>query len=148
MSPMAHLFDDCAKPLTCKYESWIQSSFVETIPTMKFSHPILSCKVLNSWTIDGSSPVHLMQEISPLLWAYFKMTEMRSGCISFSFIHLESSFTNCKNASMRPTSGQWRMCVHVSSHNWQLGQVDSWPSWCAKNFIVPAIPRTCFEAQT
>jgi hypothetical protein len=42
MSPVAHLSDDCAEHLTCKYESLMQRNFVEIIPTMKFSSdPIL-----------------------------------------------------------------------------------------------------------
>ncbi len=128
MSPVAHLSDDRAEPLTHKYESWIQKSFTETIPTMKFPHPILSCEIAKSRTIDGNSPAHLMQEISPLPRAYSEMPVTRSGCVLFSFIHLESSPTNYENASVRPAFGQRAMYPHVSSHDRQLGQVESWPS--------------------
>ena len=124
------------------------SNFVEIIPTMKFPHPILSCKIVNSWTIDGRSPTHSTQEVSPRPSAYSEMTETRSGCVSFSLIHLVSSTTDCENASVRPAYGQRAMCAHVFSHDRQLGHVGSRPSWCVRNFIVPAIPRTCLAAQT
>ncbi len=146
MSLVAHFPDDPIEPLTHKYKSWMLSNFSEINPIIKLSHPILSCKVANSQTNDNRSPVPSMQVALPCPWTYFEMTVARSGCVSFIRIHQESPATASKNASVRPALRQRAMWVHVSLHAWQLVQVGSCPSWCARNFIVPAIPSMCFAA--
>lgn len=54
-------------------------------------------------------------------------------------------FVDCVNASALPILRHWAICVHVLAQSWQLEHSGLLPFWCAKNFILPATPKTCLQ---
>jgi hypothetical protein len=51
-------------------------------------------------------------------------------------------------ASVQPDSGHQATCLQVLTLVLQLGHSGHLLFWWANNFIVPAMPRLCFAAQS
>ncbi len=94
----------------------------------------------------GYSSAQAIQETCPWPRTYVEMTALTSGWVTFSDIQEVMQAMDCSKATVRPASGHTATCRQVSSLARQLGQLQSRPSWCDRNFIMPAIPNTCFDA--
>jgi hypothetical protein len=92
------------------------------------------------------STEHSTQVTVPLPRRHHRIRSFRSGCVRFASSHASILCVNCANAVARPTSGHCAMCLHISLQLLQLGHRGLLPSWCERNIIVPATPRTCFAA--
>ncbi len=89
---------------------------------------------------------HSRHVIVPFLLKYWINRSDRLGCVWWAAIHLSTSCIDCINAAARPISGKCAMFLHVSLHSRQLGHNGFLSTWYARNYIVPAIPKTCFDA--
>jgi hypothetical protein len=117
---------------------------------MNPSQPMTSCDAANSWMMCGrfNSSEHSEHVTEPLPQRYRRRRDCKSGWVLFFLSHSSIVCADCSNASVLPSSGHLVTCEHDSMQQLQLGHIGLLPSWCARNFMVPAIPRTCFAAQT
>ena len=134
-------------PAVWKCALWMASSLCETIPIMKLSQPITSCAAAYSQRIGGRlRPLAHSRHIVVLQpHKYLRSKTFTLECVPKVSIQFSTVFVNSWRAAARPTSWQWAMCLHVLSHSWQLGHRGLRPPWCNRNFIVPAMPRTCLD---
>ncbi len=148
MKPVIHrvAWNDELLLVKCKLCIW--RSLDETMPTTKLSHPMTSCDLANSWKLCGRlrANEHSTHVNEPRPQRYLRRRDCRSGCVFWSPSHYSTPCMDCVNAATRPILGQWAIWVHVFPQSWQLGHNGLLPSWCTKNFIVPAISRTFFAA--
>ncbi len=112
--------------------------------------PTTSCDTANYWRMWGKlrSTEHLKQKIVPLPLSQQSRRRFKSGCVQFLSSHASTPCIGCTNAAVLPSSGHCAMCMHVSLHTRQLGHNGLLLSWFTRYFIVPAIHRTCFAAQS
>ena len=116
----------------------------------KLSHPIMSCAVAYSRRIGGRSRLlaHSRHVVVPRPRKYLRSKAFALRCVPEVSIHFLTTFVDSWNAASWYTSGQQAMCLHVSLHSWQLGHRGLRPSWCDRNSMVPATPRTCLDAHS
>jgi hypothetical protein len=114
------------------------------------SQQMMSCDAANSWMMcwRSDSLEHSEHFVEPLPQRYRRRRDCKSGWVLFFSSHCSIICADCSNASVLPTSGHLSTCEHDSTQKLQLGHIGLLSSWCARNFIVPAIPRTCLAAQT
>ncbi len=110
----------------------------------------ISCDSANSWIICGRfrAVEQLEHKRVPLPQRYWRRRDQRSGWVMFLSSHNSTSSVYWAKARVHPTSGHHATCLHNSLHSWQLGHIGLLLFWCARNFILPAIPRTCLAALT
>jgi hypothetical protein len=65
-SPIANLSGERCGAYSRRCDSWMEKSFADTIPIIKFPQPILSCDSANSWMMDGYPTAQAVQEARPL----------------------------------------------------------------------------------
>ncbi len=132
-----------------RYALWIGRSFDETIPIINPSQPMMSCDTTNSWMMweRSNSSEHLEHVVEPLLRRYQRRRDCTSGWVLFFSSHCSIICADCLNASVLPTSWHHPTCEQDSTQLLQLGHIGLLSSWCARNFIVPAMPRS-LAAQT
>ncbi len=109
-----------------------------------------SCDAGNSWMMCRrfNSLEHSEHVVEPLLRRYQRRRVFKSGWVLFFLSHCSIICADCSNASILPSSGHLALYEHDSMQPLQLGHIGLLSSWCARNVMVSAIPRTCFIAQT